>query len=647
MCGIAGIFNVNGAPVSVQLLKRMTDAVRHRGPDGEGIWTDSFVGLGHRRLSIIDLSPLGHQPMQTDDASAIITYNGEIYNFQELRVELESKGYRFRSRSDTEVLLYAYREWGERCVDRLNGMFAFAVWDRREHRLFVARDRYGIKPLYYWFEGGTFIFASEIKSIILHPAVSVRVDVAALNQYFSFQNTFDDRTLFGGVRLLPAGHTLTLTLGDESSLRQRKYWDFDFREPLADDRTERDYADQLHRLFDQAVNRQLVSDVEVGSYLSGGMDSGAVTCVASSNFQNLKTFTAGFDLSSASGLELAFDERAKAEFLSNKFKTEHYEVVLKAGDMERIMPSLIWHLEDLRVGQSYPNFYVSRLASRFVKVAMSGAGGDELFAGYPWRYYRAVVNDTTDEYVDKYYRYWQRLIPDSLKPTFFQPDIYPEIEAHPTRDVFRDVIRGSNGAPQTPEDYVNRSLYFETKTFLHGLLVVEDKLSMAHSLETRVPFLDNDLVDFALRVPVRQKLRNLSEVVQLNENQPGPKTEAYFNQTGDGKLILRRALERYVPQPYTQGAKQGFSAPDASWFKGESIDYIRDLFADKRARIYDYIQPAATRDLLDDHFSGRHNRRLLIWSLVCFEWWCRTFIDGQVAARRDEHGADREAISIR
>ncbi len=631
MCGITGIFNVNGAPVSVSVLKRMTDAVRHRGPDGEGVWTSSFVGFGHRRLAILDLSPLNHQPMQSTDGSMILIYNGEIYNFQNIRVELEAKGYQFRSTGDTEVLLNAYHAWGDDCVNRFNGMFAFAIWDHRRHRLFIARDRYGIKPLYYHFSGGTLLFGSEIKSLLCHPALTARVDLPALNEYFSFQNIFTDRTLFDGVKLLPAAHTLSLSLGDADSLAVKRYWDFEFSE--SDAGSEEEYLEELHRLFDQAVNRQLVSDVEIGSYLSGGMDSGAVTCVAGKNFRNLKTFTGGFDVSSASGLEAGFDERGKAEFLSNQFKTEHYEVVLKAGDMERVMPKLIWHLEDLRVGQSYPNYYVSRLASRFVKVVLSGAGGDELFAGYPWRYYRAVVSDTPEHHLDKYYNYWQRLIPDNLKPCFFQGKLHEQVLSRDTKDIFRGVMNGHYQVASSPADYVNRSLYFEVKTFLHGLLVVEDKLSMAHSLETRVPFLDNDLVDFAVRLPVKYKLKNLNEVVRLNENEPGPKTVRYYNETGDGKLLLRKVLRRYVPEDYANGAKQGFSAPDASWFKGESIDYIKDVLFDKRARIYDYIQPETAKSLLQEHFSGAQNRRLLIWSLLCFEWWCKIFLDGQTPAQ--------------
>jgi len=624
MCGIAGIFNLNNAPVSVSLLKKMTDIISHRGPDGEGFWVDSNIGFGHRRLAIIDLTPLGHQPMQTDDGNFIITYNGEVYNFQNIRIELEAKGYMFKSKTDSEVVLKAYCEWGKNCILKFNGMFAFAIWDKKKQELFIARDRYGIKPLYYYFKNGVFVFGSEIKSIIQHPDVTVDVSIRALNEYFSFQNIFSDYTLFKDIYLLPAAHTLILSSGEESKLKIEKYWDYRFIEDNS--LNERDATEKLSFLFEQAVNRQLISDVEVGSYLSGGIDSGSITSVAAKNFPNLKTFTAGFDLSSASGLELGFDERAKSEFLSNLYKTEHYETVLKAGDMERVMQQMIWHIEDPRVGQSYPNFYVARLASKFVKVVFSGAGGDELFAGYPWRYYRAVVNDDFNHYIEKYYRYWLRLIPDRFKKEFYQPGIYPEILANPTLDVFRNVFDYKIDQVNSPQEYVNHSLYFEIKTFMHGLLLVEDKLSMANSLETRVPFLDNDLVDFAMTIPVKFKLRNLSEIVSFNENEPGPKTLRYFEKTNDGKIILRNALSRYVPLDYTNGIKQGFSAPDASWYKGESIEYIKKLLLDKEARIYDYLQPAKVNELLNEHFKGKTNRRLLVWSLLNFEWWLKIFM---------------------
>lgn len=626
MCGIAGFFNGGGEAADPAIVARMTAAIAHRGPDGDGVFVDGPVGLGHRRLAIIDLSPAGRQPMQTPDGRYVITYNGEIYNYLDLKADLEARGYRFRSRTDTEVLLYGFAEWGEGILPRLNGMFAFAVWDRHRQELFLARDRYGIKPLYLAHVGGRLIFGSEIKTILAHPAYRVGMDREALLEYFTFQNFFSDRTLFQNVRLLSAGSFLRVTAdGPKEPVR---YWDYDFSEP---DETldEREYLEELDRLLVQAVQRQLMSDVDLGSYLSGGMDSGSITAIAASHLPYMKTFTCGFDLRSASGLELSFDERASAEYMSYCFQTEHYEMVLKAGDMERVMPLLTWHLEEPRVGQSYPNFYAAKLASKFVKVVLSGGGGDELFGGYPWRYYRAVVNTDFENYVDKYYGFWNRLVPDDLMRPLFAP-IADHVSHVRPRDLFRGVFTVHAAELTRPEDYINHSLYLEAKTFLHGLLVVEDKLSMAHGLESRVPFLDNDLVDFAQRLPVRMKLRNLAEVVRLNENEPGNKPAKYFGRTNDGKLLLRKAMERYLPQEVTEREKQGFSAPDASWFKGESIAYVRKRLFTPDARIYHFLDRRTVQDLVTDHLEGRENRRLFIWSLLYVEQFCETFLEGKV-----------------
>ena len=342
-------------------------------------------------------------------------------------------------RQSPEVVLYALVEWGTRALDRFNGMFAFAFWDRKERRLLLARDRYGIKPLYVSHCGGRFAFASEQKAIMTLPDFSAIVDRPALLEYFTFQNIFTDRTLLQGIELLPAGHHAVLDLShDRPELQRTRYWDFDFREPdePVDDEACRE---ELDRLFRQAVSRQLVADVELGSYLSGGMDSGSITAIAAQSFPYLKTFTCGFDLSSASGIELAFDERAKAEAMSYRFKTEHYEMVLKAGDMERVLPKLAWHLEEPRVGQSYPNYYAAQLASKFVKVVLSGGGGDELFGGYPWRYYRAGLNGDFDDFADKYYGFWQRMLTDEERAALFSP-IWSDVSDVSTRDIFRDVL---------------------------------------------------------------------------------------------------------------------------------------------------------------------------------------------------------------
>lgn len=600
----------------------MTDAIAHRGPDDDGIYVDGPVGLGHRRLSIIDLSSLGRQPMATSDGRYVLTYNGEIYNFEELRALLSSKGHKFVSRTDSEVLLNAFAEWGLDCIGKFNGMFAFAIWDTRDRVLTLARDRFGIKPLYYADTGDAFLFASEAKALFAHGDFSPELDKQGLAEYLAFQNFFTDRTLFQNVRLLPQGCWLQVKPGS-LDVKVEQYWDFSFQEPT-NPKSKADYLEELDGLFQQAVSRQLVSDVDVGSYLSGGMDSGSITAIASKQLQWMQTFTVGFDLSSASGVELGFDERQSAEFMSYMFKTEHYEMVLKAGDMERILPKLAWHLEEPRVGQCYPNFYASKLASRFVNVVLSGAGGDELFGGYPWRYYRAVVNDNFDHYVDQYYSFWQRLLPEGSRRNVLAP-IWDEVGSLDPRDIFRDVFHVHASSLTRPEDYVNHSLYFEAKTFLNGLLVVEDKLAMAHSLECRVPFLDNDLADFAMRLPTSMKLGNLTEVVQLDENEPGGKAQKYFQKTRDGKLLMRELMERYIPNKIAKAAKQGFSAPDATWFKGESIDFVRRRLGNNQARIYDFVDRKTVQGLVDDHLEGRENRRLLIWSLLNLEEVCEAY----------------------
>ena len=625
MCGIAGVLQLDGRPISEEKTLAMARSMAHRGPDDEGTYVSGPVGLAHRRLSIIDLSPAGHQPMFNEDGSVAIVYSGELYNYRELRPELETAGHRFRSQSDTEVLVHAWEQWGAASLERFNGHFAIAIWDANKQRLVLARDRFGTKPIYYFFDGSRLAFGSEIKAILSLGDVPRKVSAAALNEYFTFQNVLTDMTLFEGIRLLPAGCLLQIDAVPGARPEQSQYWDYRIAEkPLA--MSEEETAEELYRLFTQAVTRQLMSDVPLGCYLSGGMDSGSITAVARARLGRLMSFTGGFDLSSASGLELGFDERERSEVLANLLKTEHYEMVMHAGDMEVVMPKLIWHLEDLRVGQSYPNFYMARLAGKFVKVVLSGAGGDELFGGYPWRYYRALGGKGAD-FARRYYDFWQRLVPDQDKAALFQPDVCTSIDGHSTFDVFSGVLAGANLEAETHEERINSSLYFELKTFMHGLLVVEDKLSFAHGLETRMPFLDNDLVDFAMQVPVGLKLRNIEQLANGIDEDDVLKMRRYEFQSGDGKMILRRAMSRIIPEEVTSRKKQGFSAPDASWFRGESIDYIQSLLHGSDARIYNYLQPCYVRNVLDEHSQGKVNHRLLIWSLLSLEWWLRNFME--------------------
>ena len=687
MCGIAGAISLNRKPLQAERLKPMVDVIAHRGPDDAGylVWqtavphplgqdfTDSQfqdvcpllpvidspsgqnrlrsenwdLFFGHRRLSIIDLSPRGHQPMCDESRKIWLVYNGEIYNFREIRQELKALGYHFASASDTEVIVHAYHAWGTNCIHRFNGMFALALYDSRNQKVWLARDRYGVKPLYYTLtDQGTFLFGSEIKSILEYLPETPDVDLAALNEYFSFQNIFSDRTLFSGIKLLPPGHYLELDLSNAGNnervspqdinrvrrkISKTKYWDFDFGQEINVSSTELE-AQLYHRLT-QAVERQCVSDVPVGSYLSGGMDSGTVAAITASVFGQISTFTVGFDLSEAADHELHFDERESAKYMASLFQTEHHENVLCSDDMEAAMEDLIWHLEDLRVGQCYPNYYAAQLASQFVKVVMSGTGGDELFGGYPWRY-AAAIGNSAESYKDNYYRYWQRLVYNREKPLLFNPEVTNQLhkmdmdgiippENHTWKEfqgVYPEGIRCDS-----QEEQINHSLYFECKTFLHGLLVVEDKISMAHSLETRVPLLDNDLVDLACRTPIRYKIADLHNWKVVDQNIPR-RGQVRLERTEVGKDILRKTMGRIIPKAITQAKKQGFSAPDESWFRGSSEKYVRDLLLDDKARINEYLNPEYVKQVIETHCSGAENKRLLIWSLLSFEWWLKQFV---------------------
>ena len=616
MCGIAGYLNFNGEPASAVTLEKMARAIAHRGPDGEGVYVDRQCGLSHRRLSIIDLSPAGHQPMASADDRFILTYNGEIYNFQELRVELESKGYIFHSRTDSEVVLNALVEWGTNALKKFNGMFAIALWDKKTEKLLLARDRYGVKPLYILETNAQLIFGSEVKSLIEHPAAGSELCEEGLLEYLTFQNFLDQKTLFKNIRMFPTG--TFMEIDSKHKIVEKKFWEFNFREPKKP-LVEKEYVENVKFLVQQAVSRQLVSDVSIGCYLSGGIDSGTISAFASKQIENLNTFTVGFDLTSASGIEIGFDERKLAELMSYKFGTEQYEMVLKAGDMERCIKNLVWSLEEPRVGQSYPNFYASKLASRFSKVVLSGTGGDEIFGGYSWRYSKHAINDTVEDYVNKYYSYWHRLASvDEINSLTSPLRKYQSYSS--TKEIFRSILNPPKNEQPSPFDYVNNSLTFEASTFLHGLLCVEDKLAMAQSLEVRVPFLDNDLVDFVSQVPVKYKIDERS----MNNS------ASQFH-TNKNKLILRKALGEVVPREIIEAEKKGFSAPDETWFRGESVDFVCDTLLNTNSQISNFLDQKVIISLVNQHLSGRANKRLLLWSLIYLEIWCNTFLKSRMA----------------
>lgn len=650
MCGIACLYSLNGAPIDPLAIMRLCDAQAHRGPDDAGYvllaplsrvtgrrWMElsetdrrralpdlqasAFdrertpvkaggfrLALGHRRLAILDLSFAGHQPMANPARSVWITYNGEIYNHLELKKELIERGYEFVSTTDTEVILHLYEEYGPHAIERLNGMFALAIWDDRAEALLLARDRYGIKPLYYSEVDGTFVMASEVKALFALASAPRQVHMPAVIDYFTFQNTFGEDTLFKGVRLLEPGHVISIR---GNRIERRRYWDFRF-EPdpsLREDRC----RDRLRFLLEDTIKRQLISDVPVGAYLSGGMDSGSITALAAGIIPRLMTFTGGFDLTNVSGFEAGFDERKDAEVLSAMFKTEHYQMVFHAGDLEWALPRVIWAIEDLRVGMCYPYYYTARLASRFVKVVLAGTGGDEIFAGYPWRYKVAEGSESVGAFHDRYYRYWNRVIPSGERNTFFSAEAMATAGHHDPYDSFCAVMERAR--PLT--EVTRRALYFEAKTFLHGLLVIEDKLSMAHSLESRVPLLDNVLVDFVTTLPTAYLI-----------NYSWPKNPG-CDENLAGKYLFRRAMEGILPDGILLKRKQGFSAPEQSWYQGPLMDYVKRILLDRRTLARGYFRDAAIRRVLDEHLAGRVNHRLLIWSLLSFEFWNRLFLDGE------------------
>lgn len=626
MCGICGFITLDGSKVEEVVINRMMTLLSHRGPDDSGVWIRGNVAIGHSRLAIVDQSESGKQPIVSADGRYILTYNGEIYNYEEIRDRLMHIDVGFRGTSDSEVVVNALAVWGPSALEMFNGMFALALWDSRDKRLLLARDRYGIKPLYYSYQNSVFAFASEQKALLSMPGRRRELDVGALYEYLTFQNILTDKTLMEGVRLLEAGHYAVLDerVGSRE-LERTKYWDFCFTSEGSDTR-EAEYSEELSRLLDLAVRRQMSGEEEVGYFLSGGIDSATIAKIASRYQERVKTFTVGFDMRSASSNELVFDETVRARDIAAYLGSSHHEKRLYAGDMEGVLDRLVWHLEEPRVGQSYPNYYASLLARRHVRVVMAGTGGDEIFGGYPWRYQDPGTDSTYEGFLVESYGYWQRLLNKVERKELFKPT-ERLVKDICTQSIFRDVMHGHHNELKTSEDRVNQCLYLEAKTFLHGLLVVEDKLSMAHGLETRLPFLDNDLVDFGMRCPARLKIRDRSETHLHQTRRDGGSGHSRLSQVTSGKHILREAMRGSLPLDVVNGAKQGFSAPDASWFRKESQGFINSRLLNKKALIYNYLDFGCASRLISEHMNGSCNRRLLIWSLLSVESWLKQYLD--------------------
>ncbi len=617
MCGIAGILNADGRPSQPDLVRAMTDILAHRGPDGAETVVRGPVALGHRRLAIIDLVT-GDQPMANEDESAWIIFNGEIYNFRELRRDLEAHGRRFRTASDTEVILRAYETWGVECLTRLRGMFAFAIWDAGRRRLFLARDRVGIKPLVYHWDGRRLLFASEIKSILEDPTVRREIDWDALHDYLVFHYIPSPRTIFRTIRKLPAASSLVLDVGFAPVVE--RYWDLRFTPDHR--RSEADWIDGLRWQLRDAVRSHLVSDVPVGAFLSGGLDSSTtVALMAEASDRPVRTFSIGFD-------ETDFDELEYARQVARRYGTEHCEFVVKPDAMEA-MPRLAWQFDEPFADSSaLPTYYVSKITREHVTVALSGDGGDENFAGYR-RYASAeALSRRLDSATGRPLRgllglaagllpaeargeaYLKLLASDPIERYFrmvtyqrgatlrrlLTPEAQRQVPTDVTDAPFRRLLEEGR-----PPDYVSGLQYLDIHHYLpDDILAKVDRTSMLVSLESRVPLLDHVLMEYVATIPTALKVRN-----------------------GVGKAVLKAAMAEHLPADIVNRGKMGFGVPLATWFRRDLAAYARQLLLEPPARTRGIFAPAGVQRLLDDHQAGRRDHADRIWALLCFEEWAR------------------------
>ncbi len=609
MCGFIGAFAEPGTPVDTKALGRGMNLIRHRGPDADDLIClntrsgetvpndndaqDANLGMGFRRLSIIDLSANASQPMSNADNSVHMVFNGEIYNYLELKAQLTNQDYPFKSRSDSEVILALYDEMGEKMFSRLNGMFSIVLWDQNKGRLIFARDRLGIKPLYYTFSGSTLVFSSEIKALLTYPGVRRAIDPTAFIQHFTFHFPMGTRTIFDDIHALEGG---TFAVFDGQALDVKRFWELEFN-PVG--RPKGEAAVQLRETIEGAVKRQIRSDVPVGAFLSGGMDTGAVAVLAHRNVETLHTFTCGFNTEGMDGDERFFDEREEARTFSKLLDTVHHEREVVPGDLERLLPMVAWHLEDPRVGISYQIAAMAQTVRESVPVVLSGTGGDELFGGYPWRYEQIMGVENPAEFDHIYYGIWNRIVPEARHREVFTRNVLNNVEENSPAASFDRLMSRCN-----TDDPLHRALFFDTFTFLNGVLSVDDKLNMAHSVESRVPLLDNEVVDLMSSIPSADKYAN-----------------------GVTKVILKDALKGLLPDEVINRRKQGFTPPDRSWYRGPSLEFIKNLLLSERFLERGWFQADAVRMLLDEHLSGTHNHRFLIWSMMMFELINRQFID--------------------
>lgn len=654
MCGIAGLVTEQGP--ARETLRRMLDAQRHRGPDDWGEWSDAVSALGHRRLSIIDLSEAGRQPLSNEDGTVWITFNGEVYNFQALREELEGLGHRFRTRTDTEVIVHAYEQWGPECVRRLRGMFAFGLWDARERKLLLARDRAGKKPLFYTEHGGVFRFASELQGLLADPDLPRTPDPEALDAYLSLGYIPAPLTGFQHIRKLPPAHYLELALARSSppriggpgeppipnsqfSIRNSQYWRLDYEPKLR--LTEAEAVEALREKLTEAVRLRMISDVPLGAFLSGGIDSSIVVgLMAGLSERPVKTFSIGFR-------EERWSELEHARRIAERWSTEHHEHVVEA-DALSILPQLVRHYgEPYADSSAVPTFYVSRITRERVTVALNGDGGDESFAGY--ERYRAnalaeriarfpgsrlaasalsrLLPDSTDfrnparrlrrflqvahQPMAERYAKWVGYFTPQEKEHLLTPAFREQL-ASPSRFTFHvSSLIDDLFASTVASDPVDRAMAVDVASYLpYDLLVKVDITSMANSLEARSPFLDHEVMEFAAALPVHLKL-----------------SPSRIGGTGGAKYLLKKAFPDLLPPENVNRPKMGFGVPVGEWFRGPLKELLLDGLLSPRALDRGYFDPEELRRRVDDHLASRADHSFPLWNLLMLELWHREMVD--------------------
>jgi asparagine synthase (glutamine-hydrolysing) len=625
MCGICGFVDDTGRRADLDVLIRMRETLQHRGPDGAGHYIDGALGLAHRRLSIID--PLnGRQPMQSDDGALTVVFNGEIYNYVELGAELAADR-PLRTASDTEVILRAFERFGPACVERFNGMFAIAIWDRRARRLWLARDRAGVKPLYYTIQGGTFAFASEIKSLLAHPAIGAEVEPEAVDEFMTYGYVQSPRTIVRGIYRVPEGHTLTWQSG---RIELQRYWQqrFEPDETIAD----ADHERNLRELLDDSIRLRLRSDVPIGVLLSGGVDSSAVAALLARKVGRIKTFSVGFARDDHGD---QFNELRQARMVADAIGSEHHELVVDERQFCEFMPQLAYYMDEpVTEAAAVPLYFLSALAAQHVKVVLSGEGADELFGGYPVyrrmqlmaRYRRLVpgaarrllaagahaLND--DARVDKYLA----LACEPLEQSYLNAHLYDLREREQLyRPEYLNTLGGRNPRRSSARlfveagdvDDLSRMLYVDARSWLpNDILIKSDRMSMAASIELRVPFLDYRLIEYAARIPSRLKIRR-----------------------GVSKWILKRAVRDLLPAAIVARGKMGFPTPIGAMLRGSLAPYMRDLLGADSAIARGYFRPAVVERLITEHVSGQASHESMLWRLVVLEQWHRQFASGRWA----------------